>query len=55
MLQYTWRVTLDVVAPDCYLRPAILVNGQLGPTLELEQGEAVEVREQRKGDLGSRG
>jgi FtsP/CotA-like multicopper oxidase with cupredoxin domain len=38
-----WRVPLGVVAPDCFERPAILVNGQLGPTLEVTQGDFLEV------------
>ena len=38
-----WRVTLGVVAPDCFERPALLVNGQLGPTLEVTQGDFLEV------------
>jgi hypothetical protein len=38
-----WRVTLGVVAPDCFERPALLVSGQLGPTLEVTQGDFLEV------------
>lgn len=42
----TWcrHVTLGVAAPDCWERQVLLVNGQLGPTLEVVQGEELQVR-----------
>jgi len=46
----TWKVTYDVAAPDCWERPVILVNGELSPTLEVEQGQILEV-----GGVGRRG
>lgn len=42
--KYNWRVTLDVAAPDCFERPVILVNGQLSPTIEVEQGDILQAR-----------
>lgn len=38
------HVTLGVAAPDCWERQVLLVNGQLGPTLEVVQGEELQVR-----------
>lgn len=39
------HVTVGVAAPDCWERTVLLVNGQLSPTLELVQGEELQVRE----------
>lgn len=36
---------MGVAAPDCWERTVLLVNGQLSPTLELVQGEELQVRE----------
>lgn len=41
--KYDWHVTLGVAAPDCWERQVLLVNGQLGPTLEVVQGEELQL------------
>ena len=38
------HVTLSVAAPDCWERTVLLVNGELSPTLEVVQGEELQVR-----------
>ena len=40
---YEWRVTVGRRAPDCFERDVILVNEELMPTLEVQQGEYVEI------------
>ena len=42
--KYDWHVALATGAPDCFERDVILVNGQLSPTLEITQGDTLEVR-----------
>ena len=39
-----WRVTAQVLAPDCFERPVFVVNGELSPLLEVTQGDLLEVR-----------
>jgi hypothetical protein len=42
--RYTLDVTAATRAPDCFTRRVILVNGEFMPTLEVTQGDFVEVR-----------
>ncbi len=41
--EYTWHVTLSSQAPDCFQRNVILVNGSFQPTLEVVQGDFLQV------------
>lgn len=41
---WTWRITAEVAAPDCFERPVLLVNGEAQPKLEVTQGNILEVR-----------
>jgi L-ascorbate oxidase len=41
--KYTWRVTVGNRAPDCFERPVLLVNEEFGPTLEVHQGDLIEI------------
>lgn len=43
--RYTLDVTVAERAPDCVSRKVLLVNGEFQPTLELTQGDWVEVRQ----------
>jgi hypothetical protein len=43
--KYTWRVSVGNRAPDCFERPVLLVNDEFGPTLEVHQGDLLEVRQ----------
>jgi hypothetical protein len=43
VVRLRWRITLANVAPDCFERPALLVNGKLSPTIEVTQGDILEV------------
>jgi hypothetical protein len=40
---YVWRLSLSTGSPSCYERAIILVNGEFRPSLEVVQGELVEV------------
>lgn len=41
--EYNWHVTLSSQAPDCFQRNVILVNGSFQPTLEVVQGDFLQV------------
>ena len=41
--RYVWRVTVSNRAPDCFDRPVLLVNDEFGPTLEVNQGDLLEI------------
>jgi len=43
--RYTLDVTVAERAPDCVSRKVLLVNGEFQPTLQLTQGDWVEVRQ----------
>lgn len=41
--EYTWHVTVDSQAPDCFQRDVILINGDFQPTVEVVQGDFLKV------------
>jgi hypothetical protein len=43
-----FTITVGTASPDCYPRKVILVNLQFQPTIELTQGEWVNVRDNRQ-------
>ena len=42
--KYTFNVTNGLSSPDCYSRQVLLVNGELSPTIDINQGDILEVR-----------
>lgn len=42
--KYTLNVTTGSASPDCFTRRVILINGKFMPTLEVAQGDWLEVR-----------
>ena len=44
VVHYDMRITVSQTAPDCFLKPAILVNGQTDYPIEVTQGDTLEVR-----------
>ena len=40
---YEWHLTVGQAAPDCFLRDVILVNGEFQPTLNVTQGDLLQV------------
>lgn len=43
VVKLDWHVTVEVVSPDCFERPAILVNGVRSPTLKITQGDILQL------------
>jgi hypothetical protein len=41
--KYIWRVTVGNRSPDCFERLVLLVNDEFSPTLEVYQGDLLEV------------
>jgi hypothetical protein len=43
IIKYTLDVQPGQLAPDCFSRPVILVNGHFQPTIRVTQGDLLEV------------
>lgn len=42
--KFEFRVTAGPLSPDCFERPVLLVNNQLSPTIDINQGDILQVR-----------